>query len=281
MPHIRLDCAEQSAANVPLQHRRKPNSSAVRLTRDVLLLRSAGSSRRAIAAALNLSQRRVQTILDGVAPAVSNRRKPFVRRERDADYASVDGALRPGSTMRAEHLKYATWCPAPYAYSYFCRRFEDWLEAQPDPRNASSAPPAGDTLSSATSVLPTSDRGSLGFPGLREGGGWAGRRHAVGLRGRVAAKLVQAEIRVSPANACDVPSAAHLDSEGTELAVCVSASEKSEGPRRSSVSEPETVAGREVVSGGSPLEGGLLFISEPKQPCKSARARSACDIATA
>jgi CRISPR-associated endonuclease Cas1 len=230
MPHIRPDCAEQSAANVPLQHRRKPNSIAVRLTRDVLLLRSAGSSRRAIAAALNLSQRRVQTILDGAAPAVSNRRKPFVTRERDADYASVEGALRAGSTMRAEHLKYATWCPAPYAYSYFWRRFEDWLEAQPDPRNASSAPPAGNTLSSAKSVLPTSDRGSLDFPGLREDDGWAGRRHAVGLRGQVAAKLVQAEIRVSPANACDVPSADCTD----------------------------------VVSGGSPLEGGLLFIAEPE-----------------
>jgi CRISPR-associated endonuclease Cas1 len=228
MPHIRPDCAEQSATSSPVEHRRKPNTIAVRLTRDVLLLRSAGSSRRAIAAALNLSQRRVQTILDGAAPAVSNRRKPFVMRERDAEYASVEGALRAGSTMRAEHLKYATWCPAPYAYSYFWRRFEDWLKAQPDPRNANSAPPAGDTLSSATkSVLPTSDRGSLGFPGH---GGWAGRRRAVGLRGQVAAKLVQTEIRVSPANACDVSSADRTD----------------------------------VVSGGSPLEGGLLFIAEPE-----------------
>jgi hypothetical protein len=143
MPHIRPDCAEQSATSSPVEHRRKRNSLAVRLTRDVLLLRSAGASRRAIAAALNLSPRRVQTILDGVAPAVSNRPKPFVMRERDADYASVEAALRAGSTMRAEHLKYATWCPAPYAYSFFWRRFEDWLEAQPDPRNASSAPPAG------------------------------------------------------------------------------------------------------------------------------------------
>jgi hypothetical protein len=149
--------------------------------------------------------------------------KPFVMRERDADYASAEGALRAGSTMRAEHLKYATWCPAPYACLYFWRRFEDWLEAQPDPRNASSAPPVGDTLSSATkSMLPTSDRGSLGFPGHS---GWVGRRHAVGLRGQVAAKLVQAEIRVSPANACDVSSADRTD----------------------------------VVSGGSPLEGGLLY----------------------
>jgi hypothetical protein len=229
MPHIRRDCAQQSTTKIPIEHRRKPNSIAVRLTRDVLLLRSAGSSRRAIAAALDLSQRRVQTILDGAAPAVSNRRKPFVMRERDADYASVEGALRPGSTMRAEHLKYATWCPAPYAYSYFWRRFEDWLEAQPDPRNASSAPPVGDTLSSATkSVLPTSDRGSF-WASLATAAG-AGRRHAVGLRGQVAAKLVQAEIRVSPANAYDVPSADRPD----------------------------------VVSGGSPLEGGLLFIAEPE-----------------
>src|SRR6202041_2612513 len=155
-------------------------------------------------------------------------RKPFVMRERDADYASLEAALLAGSTMRAEDLKYASSCPAPHAYSYFWRRFEDCLEAQPDPRNASSAPPAGNTLS--TSVLPTSDRGSLGFPSLREGGGWAGRRHAVGLRGQVAAKLVKAEIHVSPANACDVPSADRTD----------------------------------LVSGGSPLEGGLLFIAEPE-----------------
>jgi CRISPR-associated endonuclease Cas1 len=50
------------------------------------------------------------------------------------------------------------------------------------------------------------------------------------LRGQVAAKLVQAEVHVSPANACDAPSAACID----------------------------------VVSGGSPLEGGLLFIAEPE-----------------
>ena len=133
MPHIRPDCAEQSATNFLIEHRRKPNSLAARLTRDVLLLRSAGSSRRAIAAALNLSQRRVQTILDGAALAVRSRRRPFVMRERDADYASVEAALRAGSTMRAEHPRYATRCPAPYSYSYFWRRFADWLDAQPDP----------------------------------------------------------------------------------------------------------------------------------------------------
>ena len=133
MPHIRPECAEQSAANFPIEHRRKRNSIAARLTRDVLLLRSAGLSRRAIAAALNLSHRRVQTILNGAAPAVRGDPKPFVVRERDADYANVEAALRAGSTMRAEHLKYATRCPAPYSYTAFWRRFEDWLQAQPDP----------------------------------------------------------------------------------------------------------------------------------------------------
>jgi hypothetical protein len=68
MPHIRPNCPEQSATNSPRQHHLKPNSLAARLTRDVLLLRSAGSSRRAISAALNLSHRRVQTILNGAAP---------------------------------------------------------------------------------------------------------------------------------------------------------------------------------------------------------------------
>jgi CRISPR-associated endonuclease Cas1 len=230
MPHIRPGCAEQSANNSSVEHPHKPNNIAVRLTRDVLLLRSAGSSRRAIAAALNLSQRRVQTILDGAAPAIPCQRKPFTARERDADYASVEAALRAGSTMRAEHLKYATWCAAPYSYSYFWHRFEDWLDAQPDPRNASSAPPAGNTLSSATSGPPASDRDSLGFPGLRESGGRAGRRRPVGLRGQGAAKLVQAEIHGSPANACEAPSADRTN----------------------------------VVLVGSPLEGGLLFIAEPE-----------------
>jgi hypothetical protein len=131
VPHIRPDCAEQSGTNAPRLYPRKPNVLAVRLTRDVLLLRSAGSSPRAIAAALNLSHRRVQTILDGAAP-VPSQLKLFVTRERDADYASIEAALREGSTMRAEHLRYATRCPAPYSYSYFWRRFEDWLDAQPD-----------------------------------------------------------------------------------------------------------------------------------------------------
>jgi hypothetical protein len=132
MPHIRPDCVEQSATRFPFEHRRKPNSLAVRLTRDVLLLRSAGSSRRAIAAALNLSQRRVQTILDGAAPAAPSERRPFVMRERNADYVNVEAALRAGSTLRAEHVKYATSCPAPYSFTSFWRRFEDWLESQPD-----------------------------------------------------------------------------------------------------------------------------------------------------
>jgi hypothetical protein len=134
MPHIRPDCAGQTATHVPVEYRHKPNRHAVRLTRDVLLLRSTGSSRRVIAAALNLSQRRVQTILDGAAPAIPSEQRPFVGRERDADYAGVGAALRIGSTMRAEHLRYATRCAAPYSYSYFWRRFEDWLDAQPDPQ---------------------------------------------------------------------------------------------------------------------------------------------------
>jgi hypothetical protein len=117
MPLIRPDCAEQSATNLPVEHRSKPNSLAARLTRDVLLLRSTGSSRRAIAAALNLSQRRVQKILDGAAPAFRSEQRPFVIRERDADYVSVGAALKAGSTMRAEHVRYATICPAPYSYS--------------------------------------------------------------------------------------------------------------------------------------------------------------------
>ena len=273
MPHIRRDCAEQSAINSPPQHRRSPNSIAARLTRDVLLLRSAGSSRRAIAAALNLSQRRVQTILDGSALAVPSRRRPFEMRERDADYASVEAALRMGSTMRAEHLNYATRCPAPYSYSFFWRRFADWLDAQPDatllasipgssPRRSlntetvgtgdggkhesangcsvgrhtvgasgiTSYPPGGGAASGATSGLTGATGGPLGFPCLPGASDdEVGRGRAVGSHGEVTAKFrVQSEIRDSPANA-----------------------------------DPETEDSPEPLSGGAPLEGGLLFISEP------------------
>ncbi len=280
MPHIRPDCAEQSATNFSLQRRYKPNSLAVRLTRDVLLLRSAGSSRRAIAAALNLSLRRVQTILNGAAPGVQSERKAFTARERDADYANVEAALQAGSTLRAEHLKYATRCPAPYSYTSFWRRFEDWLEAQPDPGSASSGTPGGDTTSAATYIYPprgprASDSGSLGFPGLPWGsGGRGGRGRAVGSRRQVAAKLrLQPEIRCSPANTCDAPPTPVQDSPPSVLAIGVSASEVFEGPKRSSASEPlcdpliipgpKIDDSGEVLSGGSPLEGGLLFISEP------------------
>ena len=124
MPHIRPDCAEQSATNLLIEHRRKPNGLAARLTRDVLLLHSAGSSRRAIATTLNLSQRRVQTILNAAAPASQANVGP-------SSCANAMRNLRVSrqpfsrSTMRAEHLRYATRCPAPYSYSHFWRRFED------------------------------------------------------------------------------------------------------------------------------------------------------------
>jgi CRISPR-associated endonuclease Cas1 len=239
MPHIRPDCAEQSATNLLIEHRRKPNSFAARLTRDVLLLRRAGSSRRAIAAALKLSQRRVQTILDGSALAIKSECRPFHVRERDADYASVEAALRTGSTMRAEHLRYAARCPAPYSYSYFWRRFEDWLDAQPDSgfgrrglgiSRATGGLPGGDMTSAATPALRETTGGSMGFRSLlraRDDG--TGRRRAIDSHGKITAKLrPQSEIRFSPANAA-----------------------------------PETEDGRDVLSGGAPLEGGLLFVSEP------------------
>ncbi len=225
MRHIRPDCAEQSSTNFPLQRRHKPNSIAARLTRDVLLLRSAGSSRRAIAAALNLSQRRVQTILNGAAPGVQSERKPFVMRERDADYANVEAALRAGSTMRAEHLAYATRCPAPYSYTSFWCRFEDWLEVQPE---------TGIPLSSSTAER-------------------VARKRSIRSDGKVAAKLrLRSEIRVSPANTCDEFSAAVEEGDFGELAVCSVAIDRSQ--REDSC---------DTATGGSPLEGGLLFISEP------------------
>ena len=220
MPHIRPDCVEQSTPTFPVEHRRKPNSVAAKLTRDILLLRSAGSSRRAIAAALNLSQRRVQTILDGSALAVPTRRRPFEMRERDADYACVNAALRAGSTMRAEHLNYATRCPAPYSYSYFWRRFADWLDGQPDPQTA---------LRSTLADRAVRQRATRSHDGLTT------------LR-------LQSEIRVSPANACPASAVAREDSELAEPPIAVDASEGSKGSER---------------TGGAPLEGGLLFISEP------------------
>ena len=239
MPHIRPDCAEQSATNSPRQHRLKPNSLAARLTRDVLLLRSAGSSRRAIAAALNLSHRRVQTILSGAAPGVQSERKAFTARERDADYANVEAALRAGSTLRAEYLRYATRCPAPYSYSHFWRRFEDWLDAQPDPdfgrrgRGVSSVTSAllgGEIASAAPPAPPETAGGSLGFHHLPGGSCYEiSRTRVIGSPGKISAKVrLPSEIRFSPTNAA-----------------------------------PETDDGGDVISGGTPLEGGLLFVSEP------------------
>ncbi len=235
MPHIRPDCAEQSATNFLFEHRPKPNSYAARLTRDVLLLRSAGSSRRAIAGALNLSQRRVQAILEGAAPAVRSDRRPFVMRERDADYATVEAALRAGSTLRAEHLKYATRCPAPYSFTSFWRRFEDWLDAQPDP----------------------------GITPVRSPAERVARNRAVRSDGKVAAKP---EIRVSPANASDEFPATVEEADRGELAVCAAATAgKPIVPRTSSAHDPKPQCEDSCSQafGGSPLEGGLLFISEP------------------
>jgi CRISPR-associated endonuclease Cas1 len=262
MPHIRQDCVEQSATRFPIEHRRKPNSLAVRLTRDVLLLRSAGSSRRAIAAALNLSQRRIQTILDGATPVGRREERPFGMRERDADYASIKAALRTGSTKRAEHQRYATLCPAPYSYSYFWRRFEDWLDSQPDPQiirsgkkdrlrhrssfdvtsetgvtvgqccwgssGASDGLTGGDTMLSHTSALLETRGGSTGFLGPPGGNGDEVSRKRMG--GTDAPKLrLRSEIRFSPANAA-----------------------------------PGTEDSRDGIVSGAPLEGGLLFISEPQ-----------------
>jgi CRISPR-associated endonuclease Cas1 len=265
MPHIRPDCAEQSATTSPVRPRRKLDRLAARLTRDVLLLRSAGSSPRAIAATLRLSYRRVQTILDGAAPAFRSEQRPFVMRERDADYAGVGAALKAGSTMRAEHLRYATLCPAPYSYSHFWRRFEDWLDAQPDPQvirsgkkdrlrdrgsfgnkaeteaavgrpglgsvGASGGMPGANAMPSVISALPETVGSSLGFPGLPGGRNDEVRGgRAAGVDGKVIAKLrMHSESRVSPTNAA-----------------------------------AETEHSRDEILKGSPLEGGLLFISEPQ-----------------
>ena len=142
--------------------------------------------------------------------------------------------------MRAEHLKYATRCPAPYSYSYFWRRFEDWLDAQPDlgfgrrawgMSDAIRGLPGDDVTSAATKpALPETPGGSLGFPGLPGGSSDEDSRgRAANSHGKIAAKLRQrSEIRFSPANAA-----------------------------------PEPEDSGDVLSGGTPLEGGLLFISEP------------------
>ena len=236
MPHIRPDCAEQSATNFLFEHRPKPNSYAARLTRDVLLLRSAGSSRRAIAGALNLSQRRVQAILEGAAPAVEAIAGRFVMRERDADYATVEAALRAGSTLRAEHLKYATRCPAPYSFTSFWRRFEDWLDAQPDP----GITPVRSPQSVARNRAVRSD-GKGDVP--------AGNSCFSSERGRTSFPATVEE------------------ADRGELA-CGPAADGGQARLRSETStrmdpKPQSEDSCSQAFGGSPLEGGLLFISEP------------------
>ena len=93
MPHIRARSAEQSSVSLLPQQpahrlklglrpegrgRRKSDEFAIALTREALALKTAGAFARAIAAALGLSFRRVQTILNGTAFALAPERKPFV-----------------------------------------------------------------------------------------------------------------------------------------------------------------------------------------------------------
>jgi CRISPR-associated endonuclease Cas1 len=178
--------------------------------------------------------------MDGAAPPVRGDPRPFVVRERDANYAGVEAALRTGSTMRAEHLRYATRCPAPYSYSYFWRRFADWLDAQPDPgfgrrgrviSTATSGLLGGDMTYAAVSALPKTIGSSLGFPGLPGGSSEeVSRTRVAGSPGPDAAKLrLQSEIGSSPTTGA-----------------------------------PATEDSRDEIVGGAPLEGGLLFISEPQ-----------------
>jgi CRISPR-associated endonuclease Cas1 len=127
MPHIRAPLAEQSASF--------PDSIAVALTRDVLRLRKAGSTHRAIATELDVSIRKVQSVLRREKAA-----KPFRANERDADWVAVAAALVAGSTLAAEHLKYAAHAARPFVLSHFWRRFEDWRAAH---GGASFAPGPG------------------------------------------------------------------------------------------------------------------------------------------
>jgi CRISPR-associated endonuclease Cas1 len=159
--------------------------------------------------------------------------------------------------MRAEHLRYATRCPAPYSYSHFWRRFEDWLDAQPDPQvirsgkrdrlrhrgsfgnkaetEAAVGRPgsfgAGGGMPGVNAILPETVGSSLGFPGLPRGRNDEIRgSRAAGVDGKIIAKLrMHSESRVSPTNAT-----------------------------------AETEHSRDEILSGSPLEGGLLFISEPQ-----------------
>jgi CRISPR-associated endonuclease Cas1 len=259
MPHIRPDCAEQSATKVPRLDPCKPNGLAVRLTRDVLLLRSAGSSRRAIATALNLSQRRVQTILDGAAPTFRNEPRPFVMRERDADYASVGAALKVGSTMRAEHLRYATRCPAPYSYSYFWRRFEDWLDAEPDPqisldKKKNRLLRSGSFGDRAETVVATG-RPSLDYPGA-DGSAPGVDAMPPALPNTIARSLGLPSHSEDSSN--DVGRTRVVGSDAVKLRL------RSELRFSPTNSAPAAENGRDEIVSGAPLEGGLLFISEPR-----------------
>jgi CRISPR-associated endonuclease Cas1 len=253
MPHIRPDCAEQSAINAANQHRRKPNTVAVRLTRDVLLLRSAGSSRRTIAAALNLSQRRVQTILDGAVPAFRSEQRPFVMRERDADYATVEAALQTGSTMRAEHLRYATRCPAPYSYSYFWRRFEDWLNAQPDPQIILRGKKDRSLRRGSFSNIAETEV-AVGRPGLDYSGASGGVPGVDAMPSSV--------FPVLPGGRSDDVSLTRVaGSGGTNAAEPGPRSEIRFSPANAA---PANENSSDEVLSGAPLERGLLFISEPQ-----------------
>ena len=184
-------------------------------------------------------------------------------RERDADYASLDAALRAGSTMRAEHQNYATRCPAPYSYSYFWRRFADWLDAQPDapsayrqvPRRALGASseanrglPAASAKAAIQSGAPKDDDRSAGFPDMSLAGLCrVGSGRAMNPHEKVPSTIpLGSEIHASPTNTSDALPIA----TGNELAVRA-------------------------------LRGRLLLSPNRTQRCKYARARSVFGTAMA
>jgi hypothetical protein len=168
MAHNADGRVEQSVLKPQAPPSVKSDSMRAQLAHDVARLFEAGSSHRAIAAALGVSIRKVQTVL-----RTASTPKPFRPTERDADYCSVSVALIGGSTFAIEHQKYAAHAPAPYSLSHFWHRFEGWRVSGPAAGSgqALSAPPAGVEPTGGSAAAPASGWPSRPpMPFLKKGG---------------------------------------------------------------------------------------------------------------
>jgi CRISPR-associated endonuclease Cas1 len=189
----------------------------------------------------------VQNVLDAAKPTSE---KPFVSRERDADYAAIDAAMGAGSTIRAEFERYAAQCSWPYAFSHFSKRLAEWRTAcLAGGRAVVARSPEGATrqrkpsLASGRAVIARSPKGAT----------WQAERAQpktrVACRDDLATKLL---LRAETDG---------IDRSGPLETVVTSSANASE-PLPTSINHHTSKTAPFDFVGVTPLERGLLWISE-------------------